>query len=560
MLPHRDHYVTYDELTKTLHDWQAAHPDFVRVESIGKSEQGRDLWLLTIGRDPDRIRPAVWVDGNMHATEVCGSNVALGIAEDMIALHAGGKAHDLSAEVCARLRDVLFYVLPRMSPDGAETVLREGRYVRSNPRDKRHHAPTPRWVLSDVDGDGVSLVMRKRDPSGEFVESTEAPGVMLPRALEDAGPFYKLYPEGTIENFDGTVPDPYYLSDNDTDLNRNFPYAWMPEHEQAGAGRYPTSEPEARAVVDFTTAHPNIFAWLNLHTFGGVYIRPLGTAPDTKMHPRDLAIYRQIAAWGETYGGYPTVSGFEEFTYEPDKPLHGDLTEFAYHQLGAIAYVCELWDLFKVIGAAKPKRFVDYYSHLTQEDLLRFAKWDREHNKSRVFRPWKAAKHPQLGDVEVGGFDMRVGMSNPPLEQIDDVCTRQSKAFLRVAAMAPRVRVRHVSSTPISSGATRVQVEVENDGYLPTYVLSSSKSLALDSRVFVEAEARGPKLVSDARVGIEDLEGWGRGMFDQSIFMLRSRGSVSTKRVSFVVEGKGSLFVRVKGARVGEATVSIEVG
>ncbi len=556
----RDSYVPYTELTDTMRAWEKAHPEVCKLLSIGKSEEGRDLWVLVIGRDRDRIRPGVWVDGNMHATELCGSSVALGIAEDVLTLHETGTIHDLPAHVCERLKDVLFYVMPRMCPDGAETVVQQGRYVRSNPRDRRLHAPTPRWIHSDVDGDGLSLVMRQQDATGEFIESKEEPGVMVQRALEDVGPFYKVYPEGTIENFEGVIPDPYYLSDNETDLNRNFPYSWMPEHAQAGAGRFPTSEPESRAVVEFTSARPHIFAWLNLHTFGGVYIRPLGAAPDNKMAPTDLALYRQLEEWGETYGGYPTVSGYEEFTYEPDKPLHGDLTEFAFHQLGTVALVCELWDIFKVLEIPRPKKFVDFYTHMTREHLMRFAKWDREHNKTRLFRPWKKTTHPQLGPVEVGGFDMRVGLSNPPLEEIDAVCTRQSKFFLRLAALAPHLGIRHVETTKLSATTHRVVIEVDNTGYLPSYVLASAKALQLDARVFVEVSGKGVTVVGDARECVEHLDGWGRGKFDQSIFIMRSRGSVSSKRVAFVVEGKGVLTVRCKGGRVGEVSVNVEVG
>ena len=133
-------------------------------------------------------------------------------------------------------------------------------------------------------------------------------------------------------------PDPYFLSDNLYDFNRNFPYTWAPEPQQAGAGPYPGSAPETRAVLDFATAHPNIMVWLNLHTFGGVLIRPLGDKPDAKMNAGDLAIFEQVEAWMTEHTGYACVSGFHEFLYEPDKPLHGDLSDYAYHQRGALAY------------------------------------------------------------------------------------------------------------------------------------------------------------------------------------------------------------------------------
>src|SRR5882672_2597695 len=140
MSPFRANYIRYEELTRIVHDWARANPGIVRVKSIGKSVEGRDLWLLEIGKDPDRTRAAAWVDGNMHAVEVCGSSVALAIAEDLIALHRGEDQLDLPAHVKDRLKTVLVYVLPRMSPDGAEAVLTSGRVVRSNPRDRRPRA------------------------------------------------------------------------------------------------------------------------------------------------------------------------------------------------------------------------------------------------------------------------------------------------------------------------------------------------------------------------------------------------------------------------------------
>jgi hypothetical protein len=556
MSPFRTNYLRYEEITRIVHDWAKANPGLVRVKSIGKSVEGRDLWLLEIGSNPDQARAAAWVDGNMHAIEVCGSSVALAIAEDVIAIHRGDDEVDLPAHVKDRLKGILFYVLPRMSPDGAETILTGGPLVRSNPRDRRPHPPVARWVTGDADGDGQTLCMRREDPSGEFVEDKELPGVMLPRRLEDAGPYYKLWPEGTIENFDGThVPDPVYLSDNDIDLNRNFPYGWKPDAEQIGAGPFGSSEPESRAVIEWAATHPNIFSWLNLHTFGGCYIRPLGGQPDIKMNQEDLAIYRQIGEWGEKIGGYPMVSGFEEFIYEPEKPIYGDITDFIYHTRGAIAYACELWDLFARLGIERKKKFVDFYSHLTREDLLKLARLDQEHNKGRMFRPWKRFKHPQLGAVEVGGIAQLVGLNNPPYEILPEVCQRQSAVYLRVAAMAPSLEM----DVRLAQG--RLEIDVANTGYLPTYVLDSAKKLTPDPSVFVEVETLGGVTIDprDARNEVGHLEGWGRGLFNEYIFYQRSRGSVSRRTVSVPIRGTGRVRVRAKGLRVGEVVKEIAV-
>src|SRR5437868_13392740 len=556
MSPFRSNYLKYEEITRIVHDWAKANPGLVRVKSIGKSVAGRDLWLLEIGKNPDQARAAAWVDGNMHAIEVCGSSVALAIAEDVIAIHRGYDKVDLPAHVKERLKSILFYVLPRMSPDGAEQILTGGALVRSNPRDRRPQLPVARWVTGDADGDGQTLCMRREDPSGEFVEDKELPGVMLPRQLEDAGPYYKLWPEGTIENFDGThIPDPVYLSDNDIDLNRNFPYGWKPDNEQIGAGPFGSSEPESRAVIEFATTHPNIFSWLNLHTFGGCYIRPLGGQPDIKMNQEDLAIFRQIGEWGEKIGGYPMVSDFEEFIYEPDKPIYGDITDFIYHTRGAIAYACELRDLFARLGIERKKKFVDYYSHLTLEDLQNLATLDKEHNQGRMFRPWKRFKHPQLGEVEIGGIAQLVGLNNPPYEILPEVCERQSAMYLRVAAMAPSLEM----DVRVKDG--RVEVEVANSGYLPSYVLDSAKKLTPSPAVFVEVEPISGVSIDprDARTEVGHLEGWGRGLYNEYIFYQRSLGTVSRRSVSIPVKGRGKLRVRARGVRVGEVVKEITI-
>ena len=561
----RTKYLDYAELTAQLHSWAKAHPDFVRVTSLGKSVEGRDIPLLTIGRDPDQHRPAVWVDGNMHATELCGSSVALAIAEDVIAIHQGklDAVRKLPAHMQETIRESLFYVVPRMSPDGAEHVLKTGRYVRSSPVDQRLHKGHAYWEAHDFDGDGNMSFIRKMDDDGELVELAGHPGVMVPRSPEDPPPYYKLYPEGRIVNYDGRrIPDPYFLSDNQYDFNRNFPYSWGPEHEQEGAGDYPGSAPETRAILDFTIAHPNIFAWLNLHTFGGVLIRPLGDKPDDKMDQLDLAVYRQVEAWTKEFTGYPTVSGFHEFLYQPEKPLKGDLTDYAYHQRGALAYVIELWDLFTQIGMEQKKPFVDVYTRLDRKDFIALAKWDKEANKGRVFKPWRKVKHPQLGEVEVGGLDIRVGISNPPYERIAEVCEKHSAAFLRVAALVPRVELKVLKQEKIGADHTRVEVRIANRGYFATYGINSAKKLHHSEPLRLTVETQGVKLTAptESTVEIGHLDGWGMGLYaGANVFFPWTRGNVHEKFVTLVAEGKGKVKVRVGSVRVGFRTLEVTI-
>src|SRR5512141_2848924 len=73
-------YYRYEELTSLLQAYAKDYPRLLKLESIGKSHEGRDVWLMTATNfetGPDTEKPALWVDGNMHASEVAASMAAL---------------------------------------------------------------------------------------------------------------------------------------------------------------------------------------------------------------------------------------------------------------------------------------------------------------------------------------------------------------------------------------------------------------------------------------------------------------------------------------------------
>jgi hypothetical protein len=163
--------------------------------------------------------------------------------------------------------------------------------------------------------------------------------------------------------------------------------------------------------------------------------------------------------------------------------------------------------------------------------------------------------------VEVGGLDLRVGISNPPYEMLAEVCEKQSAAFLRVAALVPRVGIEIVKQEK-AGNLTRIDLRIVNRGYMGTYGLSSAKKLPHSEPLRLTAECEGVKLAApgESVVEIGHLDGWGRGLYNgPTIFAPWTRGNIHEKFVTLVAEGKGRLRVRIGSSRVGFGTLDVEI-
>ena len=118
--PRFDTYYRYDDLSSLLHEYADEYPHLIQIKSIGKSFEGRDVWLLTVtNRETGAAneKPALWVDGNIHATEVSPSMACLYL------LHTLVKGYGEDEDVTRCLDSRAFYILPRVNPDGAEWAL-----------------------------------------------------------------------------------------------------------------------------------------------------------------------------------------------------------------------------------------------------------------------------------------------------------------------------------------------------------------------------------------------------------------------------------------------------
>ena len=481
-----DTYYRYGELTARLTELAAAHPQLMRVDSIGRSFEGRDIWLATLtntATGPDSEKPALWVDGNIHATEVAGSMACLYFVRHLVTRYAS----DPEVKRCLDTRVV--YVCPRLNPDGAEWALADTpQLIRSSTRPYPYdEEPVGGLKREDVDGDGRVLTMRIRDPDGPWKVSERDIRLLVRREpTETGGDYYRLLPEGRLEHYDGSLirlqPRREQL-----DLNRNFPAGWRQEHEQYGAGPFPASEPEVRAAVEFIASHPNITAAVAFHTYSGVLLRPYSHHADDTLPIEDLWTYQKIGARGTELTGYPNISVFHDFRYHPKEVITGSFDDWMYDHGGVFAWTVEIWSPQRQAGITDYK-FIEWYREHLVEDDIKLLKWNDEVLGGKGFVPWYPFQHPQLGPVELGGWDVLYTWSNPPRDFLEKEIERFPAWLTWQLLISPRLELHEAAATPLGNDTWSVKLVVRNSGWLPSYVTKRALTNKLTRGVVCEIE------------------------------------------------------------------------
>jgi hypothetical protein len=472
-------YPLYEELEDILLKLNVGYPGLTELYSIGKTLQGRDLWVVEVTNEETGAaseKPGLWIDGNTHSSEPAGTNVCL----KTIWYLCNGYGSD---EFVTELLDTrAFYVLPRVNPDGAEVFLTEPYHYTAGGVDNPDFLDGEGHYEEDVDGDGSSAYMRWRDPNGDWKISRKDHRLMIKREPEDAeeeGPFYKVMREGLfLKHKPGkeiTMAPKRFLGGT----NRNYPAHWAPGGlPLGGAGPFPLWEREPRAIADFWASHPNLSGCHTFHTSGGLILRESNAHPDTWFQEQgleaDLAAYKEIARIGEELTGYPGISIYDEFTFEDDRPFRrGCATSFFYEHLGAYVFSVELWDWPWMLGLGhfRERGGVEFdWGRLGEEDQLKELQWIDE-NHPGGFIPWEPYEHPQLGPVEIGGVERKYTRRNPPpgkwLEYEVDKCLMFA---LRHAALLPLLRITEASVEKVAPRVFKVAARIANKGYLPTNV------------------------------------------------------------------------------------------
>ncbi|MDF2678891.1 MAG: Peptidase carboxypeptidase [Brevibacillus sp.] len=548
------HYPTFDEVQYWLEKWAKQYPGLVELYSAGKSLEGREIWQITItnkksGKPTEK--PAMWVGANRHSGEVTTRVAALHFAQTLLTKY--GK----DPEITRLLDSGTFYVRPVENPDGSELYLNTIQTNRSTnrPFDNDGDGVMDDDPAEDLDSDGYSRQIRQYVGTGKgnyIKDPSDSSGRLMKQVGEGKGDF-RVLSEGIDNDGDGKFNEDGI---GGLDLHRNYPENWRPMTEetgmgwtQGGAGEYPLSEPEMRSVVLFLLDNPNISVVETMDTSVPMHLRPPSTSKsEESMFPEDLKYYLHFDKKGQELSGYPWA-GDVYYTYSTRNggtegtPLFGHSPDWGYFQYGTIWYGDELW--------GKQEYVEDYNGDGKKDELDQL--WMNDHLqgvKGKLFQNWKAIEHPQLGKVEVGGWNPKFWNQNAPAgPMLQKAVEKQTGFNLELAKSLPMLAVKDTSVKKNADGTTTINVTVANEGFLPD---------ALKQAWLVKIVRKGTAAI-ELSDGLTLSDENAKPTLDAGFFGGALDEEERVKTFSWTVKGSGKATVTIRSTRGGTVTVDVPI-
>jgi hypothetical protein len=430
------------------------YPAYCRLQSLGKSFGGNEMWVMTItdftsGAEMDR--PAFWIDGGIHANEIQSVEVVLYTAWYLLEMRGQ------NTEVARLLKERVFYLMPMMSPDSRDAHFNRPNNTHSprtgqRPMDDDRDGLVDEDGPDDLDGDGHITSMRVRDKNGRYKSHPDFPEMLIPAKPGEPGEFRLLGAEGFDNDGDGDVNED---GDGSYDPNRDWGWNWQPPHAQHGAYRYPFSIQENRLVADFIMQHANIAGAQSYHNAGGMILRGPGGKEDV-WDAADVRIYDQLGRKGEELlPGYRYMHTAKDL-YE----VFGGSLDWLQQSRGVFAFTNELFSPFNYFR--KPGHDGFFGSDETRGSFDKYYLF----NESLV--KWHEVEHPQYGKVEIGGLTKN-SLRQPPSFLLEEECHRNMAFTLYHADQMPLVRVQSAEVKPLSNDLFQITAIIENTRLCPTH-------------------------------------------------------------------------------------------
>jgi hypothetical protein len=176
--------------------------------------------------------------------------------------------------------------------------------------------------------------------------------------------------------------------------------------------------------------------------------------------------------------------------------------------MGVFAWTVELWNPYKLAGIEN-FLYARWFDDHPLDDERKLLKWSDEALGGRGYADWHPFEHPQLGRVELGGWDWEHFISNPPPEFLERTVAPFPRWLVWHLLISPRLEILHAGAERLGDDLHRVRLVIANSGWLPTNVteMALRKKLAPDAVCEIELPPGASLENGQPRVTVGQLGG-----------------------------------------------------
>lgn len=519
-------YSDYAAQTGRLNALAKAYPELAHLTSLGKTNGGKDIWLLTLGSGKPETKPAIAVVGGTEGSHLLGTELAIGFAENLLK----GSTTDA---VRNRLARTTYYVFPNMSPDAMEQYFSKLKYERNGnatQTDDDRDGKTNEDGFDDLDGNGKITMMRVESPVGEYKLNPDDPRVLI-KADGSKGERgkYLFLTEGIDNDKDGALNED---GEGGIAFNKNLTY----RHSTfaAGAGDFPAGEKETRAMLDFLYDAFNVYALVSFGSNNNLS-NPVPFNP-AAARERILAGYLEPDAKVNAMVSdmYNKTTGTKDAP--KTSPAGGDVMSWGYFHYARYSFSTPGWWVPKT----KPDTAKKEKAFTNEDAAANYLRWAQQQGITGTFTEWKEIKHPDYPNakVEVGGIDPYV-LANPPYKMVGDLVTKHTEFLSKLAAQQAEIDIVNLKTEKLSDGLTRISLDVINKGGLSTHSKLGERSYFLK------------KMKVAVKTDKQDIVG------GKKISLLNSLEASATQHFSWLIKGTGKVSIEAGCPTAGVKTIDV---
>jgi hypothetical protein len=190
---------------------------------------------------------------------------------------------------------------------------------------------------------------------------------------------------------------------------------------------------------------------------------------------------------------------------------------------------------------------------VSERDRLRFSD---NVVQGELYKPWKPFKHPDYGDVEIGGWVKMSSRLGAPF-MIKDLVHRNAMAILFTAKHVPEVSLEVIEVKALGANLYRVRTRLANPKAMPTMTYLAQKA-NLYPKDMLKVGGAGAKVVAGGLLvdPYRDQVVYKKYRPELQFLVVPGFGKIEHE---FLIEGKGEVTLRYESRHGGKLTKTVKL-